>query len=151
MNAVTNEGVEWYLPISNFQDGAQTFMVDVNGPEEPNVIGEDRFEYIIQSGSAVAEEEENTVVNAATEAPPAIVQEKTVDENAIPEANDDRESMDEFSILVSPMLAQGLQTLVGAGGGKVNGQYVLMAVPKPGYKCSWFTKQVTVNKAGRRD
>ena len=147
VNAVTNEGVEWYLPISNFQDGAQTVMVDVNGPEEPNAIGEDRFEYIIQPGSAVAEEEENTVVAAATEAPPAIVQEKTVDENAIPDANDDRKPMKEYTISVSPMPAEGLQTLVGAGGGKVNGQYVLMAVPKPGYKCSWFTKQVTIKDA----
>ncbi|MBR5555771.1 hypothetical protein IKU74_07160 [bacterium] len=147
VNAVTNEGVEWYLPINNFQGGAQTLMVDVNGPEEPNVIGEDRFEYIIQPGSAVAEEEENTVVAATTEAPPTLVQEKTVDENAIPDANDDRAPMTEYTISVSPMPSQGLQTLVGAGGGKVNGQYVLMAVPKPGYKCSWFTKQVTVKDA----
>ena len=62
------EGIDWYLPITDFSDGPATITVDVNGGEGPNELGEDRFEYTVQPGQKT--EVVETHFNPPTVAPP---------------------------------------------------------------------------------
>lgn len=143
LTATTAEGIEWYLPISDFQNGAQVLMIDANGPEEPNVVGEDRFEYYIQPGFT-SEGYENTIVTSASELPPELA--RGADFSNL-KAPDPRETLKTYKIEVKNKPAVGLQAVIGEGPNKVNGQYVLNAIPAPGYKCSWFTKHVTIKNS----
>ena len=137
------EGVDWYLPISNFRNGSETLMVDVNGGEEPNELGEDRFEYQIQPGFKVPTIEVTHYENA-TERP----DDKATVGNVVKPDHEDKAGLGKYNIACT---GDGHATILGVGSGKVNGNYTLVAIPKPGYKCNWFTRQVTVKDADVTD
>ena len=137
------EGVDWYLPISNFRNGSETLMVDVNGGEEPNELGEDRFEYQIQPGFKVPTIEVTHYENA-TERP----DNKATVGNVVKPDHEDKAGLGKYNIACT---GDGHATILGVGSGKVNGNYTLVAIPKPGYKCNWFTRQVTVKDADVTD
>lgn len=136
LSATTTEGIEWYLPISNFQNGAEIIMVDVNGQDGPNVIGEDRFEYKVMPGFHI--QKEIPTLKPKSESPGA---KPTTGSPVNTEANDTRPVLKEYTIRCNHPSGA---SVIGDGGGKVPGQYVVMAIPQPGYKCSWFTQQVTI-------
>ena len=133
----SEDGIDWYLPVSDFKSGAETIMVDLNGSEGPNIVGEDRFEYKVQPGFKIPKKEidESTISVTPTaptkedpdkgEKPPIVI----------------KESQAKYSISCT---VHGGGQIFGTGDNKVNGNYTLVAVPNPGYKCDWFTKQVTV-------
>ena len=137
------EGVDWYLPISNFRNGSETLMVDVNGGEAPNELGEDRFEYQIQPGFKVPTIEVTHYENA-TERP----DDKATVGNVVKPDHEDKAGLGKYNIACT---GDGHATILGVGSGKVNGNYTLVAIPKPGYKCNWFTRQVTVKDADVTD
>ena len=142
-SATSIEGIDWYLPISEFKNGPETLIVDVNSNELPNCIYDedtcprpDRFEYLIQPGEKIPVKE--VQYYEATGAPPAI---ETVEDTGKTPEQAPRPGKDAHSINCSAANA----TVYGAGGGKIDGNYMLVAVPKRGYKCNWFTKQITVD------
>ncbi|PWL80426.1 hypothetical protein DBY21_02075, partial [Candidatus Gastranaerophilales bacterium] len=57
VSVTSSEGIDWYLPISDFKNGSETILVDVNGSELPNELGTDRFEYKVKPGLKVEVEE----------------------------------------------------------------------------------------------
>ena len=130
------EGISWYLPISDFRNGAETLLVDVNGSEGPNEIGEDQFEYQVQPGFKVPTIE---VTHYDTE---------TARPAAKPSVGDvEKPESEKKAALTKHTIACGNAahaTILGQGSDKVNGTYTLVAIPEKGYKCNWFTRQVTV-------
>ena len=142
VSVTSAEGMDWYLPMSMFRNGEERIMVDLNGAEEPNRLGEDRFEYTLKPG----EKREVTapVFYAATGAPPAKPAQPAAP--AGPE-KDGRTAQNWYSITCNG----GGATIYGTGSNKVNGTYTLVAVPNKGYKCNWFVKQVTVRNANVTD
>ena len=135
------EGIDWYLPITDFSDGPATITVDVNGGEGPNELGEDRFEYTVQPGQKT--EVVETHFNPPTVAPPAKPGQEA--EPGGPE-KDNRTAQNVYSIFCG-----GGVTVLGSGGGKVNGTYTLIAIPPKGKTCNWLTRQVTVKDADVTD
>ena len=53
----SEDGIDWYLPVSDFKGGSETIMIDVNGSAGPNAIGEDRYEYKVQPGFKIPKKE----------------------------------------------------------------------------------------------
>ena len=136
VNATSIEGMDWYLPISDFQNGPETLIVDVNSGEGPNELGKDQFEYQIQPGQKVPVKE--VQYYAPPEAP---------DDHAMPEGDIDPTQKKKLPGLNEHSISCGNvpgATILGQGEGKVNGNYMLVAIPNKGYRCDWFTKQVTV-------
>lgn len=137
------EGISWYLPISDFRNGAETLLVDVNGSEGPNEIGEDQFEYQVQPGFKVPTIE---VTHYDTE---------TARPAAKPSVGDvEKPESEKKAALTKHTIACGNAshaTILGQGSDKVNGTYTLVAIPEKGYKCNWFTRQVTVKDDDVRD
>lgn len=137
------EGISWYLPISDFRNGAETLLVDVNGSEGPNKIGEDQFEYQVQPGFKVPTIE---VTHYDTE---------TARPAAKPSVGDvEKPESEKKAALTKHTIACGNAahaTILGQGSDKVNGTYTLVAIPEKGYKCNWFTRQVTVKDDDVRD
>ena len=133
------EGVDWYLPISNFRGGAETLMVDVNGGEGPNELGVDRFEYQIQPGFKVPKIEV-THYETVTERP---TEKEAVGDISKPEF-EEKAGLKKYNISCGAVTNA---RILGVGSDKVNGNYTLVAIPNPGYKCNWFTRQVTVKDA----
>ena len=134
--------MDWYLPISDFKNGSETIVVDVNGSELPNELGTDRFEYKVKPGLKV--EVEEPTFYAPTGAPPS----KPAQE-AAPNGSDkdNRTAQNVYSIVCGG----GGATIYGEGPNKVNGTYTLVAVPNKGYKCNWFIHQVTVKDSDVTD
>ena len=142
-SATSIEGIDWYLPISDFKGGPETLIADVNSSDLPNCTYDentcprpDRFEYLIQPGEKIPVKE--VEYYEATGAPPAI---ETVEDTGKTPEQDPRPGKQAYTINCS---ASGA-TVYGAGGGKIDGNYMLVAVPNFNYKCNWFTKQVTVD------
>ena len=142
----TNDGMDWYLPISEFKESEyERIKVDVNGSKGPNCSynestckDPDQFIYKIRKGEKVYKtgtqyyEETNgpsghTVASATNN----IVEEEKTGEKT-------------YSITCS---ISGPGTVYGTGSNKPNGTYHLVAIPQPGYKGNWFTKNVTVKNA----
>ena len=145
LSFTSEDGIDWYLPVSDFKDGAETLTVDVNGSEGPNLVGEDRFEYKIQPGFKIPKKEiDKTTITDTPEAPRK--ESPTGGQTVNPET---KPSQPKYTI--SCEVTGGEAGILGAGGNKVNGNYTLVAVPEPGYKCNWFTKQVTVKGADVTD
>ena len=131
--------MDWYLPISDFQNGPETLIVDVNGGEGPNELGKDQFEYQIQPGQKIPVKE---IQYYEKTQPP--------NDHAMPEGDIDPTQGEKLPGLQKYKINCGTPegaTIYGAGDGKVNGNYMLIALPDKGYKCSWFTKQVTIKDA----
>ena len=136
VNATSIEGMDWYLPISDFQNGPETLIVDVNSGEGPNELGKDQFEYQIQPGQKVP------VKEVQYYAPPEAPDDHAMPEGDIdPTQNKKLPGLEEHSISCGNVTGA---TILGQGDGKVNGNYMLIAIPQKGYSCSWFTKQVTI-------
>ena len=142
-SATSIEGIDWYLPISDFKEGPETLIADVNSSDLPNCTYDenscprpDRFEYLIQPGERIPVKE--VEYYEATGAPPAI---ETVEDTGKTPEQEPRPGKQAYTINCS---ASGA-TVYGAGGGKIDGNYMLVAVPNFNYKCNWFTKQVTVD------
>ncbi len=140
LTAVSVEGIHWYLPITSFQNGAATLTVDLNGDEEPNQKGKDQFEYTVMPG--LKYEPKLIPALAGTGTPPP---EDNRDESATPPENDPRPAGGLYTISCSGSSQPAI--FIGAGSGKPNGNYQLVAIPRKGQKCSWFTKQVTIKDA----
>lgn len=134
----SEDGIDWYLPVSDFKGGSETIMIDVNGSAGPNAIGEDRYEYKVQPGFKIPKKEIDE--GAITNTPAAPVKEDP-SAGVIP-TGETKTSQAKYSINCNVL--GGEASILGAGDNKVNGNYTLVAVPKAGYKCNWFTKQVTV-------
>ena len=141
----SEDGIDWYLPVSDFKNGAETIMVDVNGGAGPNEIGEDQFEYKVQPGFKIPKKEipADVATSVTPDAPAAPTGTGTVQKPDVEE----KPSQAVYSI---DCQASGA-VIYGTGGNKVNGNYTLVAVPEPGFKCNWFTKQVTVKDANVGD
>ena len=134
----SEDGIDWYLPVSDFKNGSETIMIDVNGSEGPDEVGKDRFEYKVQPGFKIPKKEINEAEIGTTPAAPV----KEDPEAGVIPAGETKTSQAKYSINCA--VIGGEADILGAGGNKVNGNYTLVAVPKAGYKCNWFTKQVTV-------
>ena len=148
LSFTSEDGIDWYLPVSDFKDGAETLTVDVNGSEGPNLVGEDRFEYKIQPGFKIPKKEiDKTTITDTPDAPRK--ESPTGGQTVNPET---KPSQPKYTISCEVTGgSEGLNKLLGDGGNKVNGNYTLVAVPKAGWKCNWFTKQVTVKGADVTD
>ena len=147
ISATSAEGIDWYIPISDFKNGAETLIADVNGVEGPNCTYSencpkpDRFEYKIEGGTKVPVKE--VQYYAATGNPPAhggAGGDKASTSN-------DRPGLERYAISCQGAGGGSVTgaTIYGQGDGKINGNYILVAIPDPGYRCSWFTHQVTVD------
>lgn len=143
------EGIDWYLPISNFQT-RQIIKVDVNGDKRPNCSYDavtckrpDQFLYQVQPG---IKRMANTAVNFdKTPAPPV---KPLMPGEPGGDFNDPRTAQKWYSISCRVF---GNGTVYGVGSNKPNGHYQLVAIPALGYKGDWFTKNVTVNNADVTD
>ena len=147
ISATSAEGIDWYIPISDFKNGAETLIADVNGVEGPNCTYSencpkpDRFEYKIEGGTKVPVKE--VQYYAATGNPPphgGAGGDKAATSN-------DRPGLERYAISCQGAGGGSVTgaTIYGQGDGKINGNYILVAIPDPGYRCSWFTHQVTVD------
>lgn len=123
------EGMDWYLPISNF-DGTNPYeiiKVDVNGDKEPNCLYDkesckhpDTFLYYVRPDGKVFD------------TPP-----------------DDFQNM--YNIIVN---VEGSATYNCDGGsclGKAPGSYKIKVTPSAGWTCDWIEKSVTLVDADYRD
>lgn len=149
VSVTSSEGMDFYLPISDFNGGTQTITVDVNGSEGPNCLDKsgcsspDRFVFKVIPGTRVPAD--TAGIYGPTALPPA----KGI-QPAAPDgpANDSRTAQNVYSISCGSVSGA---TIYGQGANKVNGNYTLVAIPKKGYKCDWFIHQVTVNDADVKD
>lgn len=131
------EGIDWYLPISDFKDvDFASIVVDVNGDKKPNSFGKDQYEYKIRSGDKVPV---RVIANLEPTAPPGARPGMPPPTNSNPE--DPRTGQNWWCISCS---VSGPGAVFGLGCNKPNGHYQLVAIPSLGYKGSWFTKNVTV-------
>jgi len=145
-SATTMEGMEWYLPITNFQSGSATIKVDINGNQlnggkGPDAPGEDILEFKVNPGFHV-EPKVKPDANAAgrIEAPP------TLDLDGGGESPESKED-ERKKLSTTCILVRGSTTganVIGTGCDKVPGEYVVVAIPNPGWKCDWFTQHVTI-------
>ncbi len=142
VSVTSQEGMDWYLPISDFKTGSETILVDVNGSDLPNELGTDRFEYKVKPGLKV--EVEEPTFYAPTGAPPS---KGTGGGAPSGPDKDNRTAQNVYSIVCGG----GGATIYGEGSNKVNGTYTLVAVPNKGYKCNWFIHQVTVKDSDVTD
>ena len=56
----TSDGVDWYLPVTDFSDGYATIIVDVNGPDGQNCLegicdNPDRFLYFVRANGTLTD------------------------------------------------------------------------------------------------
>ena len=135
--------MDWYLPISDFKNGSETILVDVNGSDLPNELGTDRFEYKVKPGLKV--EVEEPTFYAPTGAPPS---KGTGGGAPAGPDKDNRTAQNVYSIVCG---AGSGATIYGEGSNKVNGTYTLVAVPNKGKACNWFIHQVTVKDSDVTD
>ena len=135
--------MDWYLPISDFKNGSETIVVDVNGSDLPNELGTDRFEYKVKPGLKV--EVEEPTFYAPTGAPPS---KGTGGGAPAGPDKDNRTAQNVYSIVCGP---DSGATIYGEGSNKVNGTYTLVAVPNKGKACNWFIHQVTVKDSDVTD
>lgn len=148
VSVTSSEGMDFYLPISNFDGGAQTITVDVNGAEGPNCLDKsgcsspDRFVFKVLPGTRVPADKVGFY--GPTALPPAKDMQPAAPDGP---AKDSRTAQNVYEISCGGSGA----TIYGEGGNKVNGTYTLVAVPKKGYKCNWFIHQVTVKDADVTD
>ena len=142
VSVTSQEGMDWYLPISDFKTGSETILVDVNGSDLPNELGTDRFEYKVKPGLKV--EVEEPTFYAPTGAPPS---KGTGGGAPSGPDKDNRTAQNVYGIYCDGSGA----TIYGQGPNKVNGTYTLVAVPNKGYKCNWFIHQVTVKDSDVTD
>jgi len=142
VSVTSQEGIDWYLPISDFKTGSETILVDVNGSDLPNELGTDRFEYKVKPGLKV--EVEEPTFYAPTGAPPS---KGTGGGAPSGPDKDNRTAQNVYGIYCDGSGA----TIYGQGPNKVNGTYTLVAVPNKGYKCNWFIHQVTVKDSDVTD
>ena len=148
VSVTSSEGMDFYLPISDFNGGTQTITVDVNGSEGPNCLDKsgcsspDRFVFKVIPGTRVPAD--TAGIYGPTALPPA----KGI-QPAAPDGpeKDSRTAQNVYEISCGGSGA----TIYGEGGNKVNGTYTLVAVPNKGYKCNWFIHQVTVKDADVTD
>ncbi len=147
-SVTSSEGMDFYLPISSF-DGPQVISVDVNGEEGPNCLDKsgcknpDRFNFQVIPGKRITVNKVGFL--GKTPAPP--VKPAQQDAPKGPD-KDSRTAQKMYSISCG---ASSGASIYGQGANKVNGTYTLVAVPQKGYKCSWFTKQVTIKDANVTD
>lgn len=148
VSVTSSEGMDFYLPITNFDGGAQTITVDVNGAEGPNCLDKsgcsspDRFVFKVLPGTRVPADKVGFY--GPTALPPAKDMQPAAPDGP---AKDSRTAQNVYEISCGGSGA----TIYGEGGNKVNGTYTLVAVPKKGYKCNWFIHQVTVKDADVTD
>lgn len=138
------EGIDWYLPVSDFAgDDFEIIKVDVNGAKKPNCLYDkdnckrpDQFKYQVRKGTKVPVRE---VQDFGATAPPKARE----DMGAAPDsgANDPRTAQRWWGIYCT---VKGPGNVYGTGDKKPNGHYQLVAIASPGYKGSWFTKNVTI-------
>lgn len=149
VSVTSSEGMDFYLPISNFDGGAQTITVDVNGAEGPNCLDKsgcsspDRFVFKVLPGTRVPADKVGFY--GPTALPPAKDMQPAAPDGP---AKDSRTAQNVYSISCGSVSGA---TIYGQGANKVNGTYTLVAVPKKGYKCNWFIHQVTVKDADVTD
>ena len=148
-SATSIEGIDWYLPISDFQNGPEIIIADVNGGEGPNCVYDenncprpDRFEYMVEPGVKLAVRQ----VEHFDQTPDPDLHEG-VGEDKLAESGE-RPGINEYSITCNNVTGA---TVYGGGPGKVNGNYILVAIPSRGYSCNWFTHQVTVKDGNVED
>ena len=153
LSVTSIEGIDWYLPVSDFRDNDEVLIADVNGETGPNCQESDncprpdRFVYKIKRG--IARKTTKKEYYDPTTPPPAHTGPaggKDVEQNKRP-------GLKQYSIMCygpgkKPVTGA---TILGVGAGKVNGNYMLVAIPNAGYSCSWFTQQVTVKDANVDD
>jgi len=149
VSVTSSEGMDFYLPISNFDGGAQTITVDVNGAEGPNCLDKsgcsspDRFVFKVLPGTRVPADKVGFY--GPTALPPAKDMQPAAPDGP---AKDSRTAQNVYSISCGSVSGA---TIYGQGANKVNGNYTLVAIPKKGYKCDWFIHQVTVKDADVKD
>ncbi len=133
LSFTSNDGFDWFLPVSNFQDGYAPLTVDVNGPEKPNCLASstckkpDRFKYYIRSNGTV-----------------------TLDEPSVDSGNS-------YAISVSLFCTDNEENPSECGSVSISGgsftnltagnTYTLTAAPASGYYTNWKdnTKNVKIN------
>lgn len=150
--ATSIEGIDWYLPISYFSDNDyEIIKVDVNGEEKPNCLYNennckhpDQFEYKVPRG--LKTERQAVIPNLEpTLAPPARPVQPPAPNS---DTKDPRPALKTYTI---DCHSDGKAQIFGEGANKINGNYQLVAIPRMGYKCNWFTRQVTIKDADITD
>ena len=142
------DGVDWYLPVTNFQNGAAEIMVDVNGDELPNCLDgatdcskPDRFLYYVKAdGGITYDKPENVVKNKFK----ITVNVSTVgcggdDENECPEGTDGG-SYKLATLSNSGVVGSWSPEKTGTSSINnldSNTRYIIKANPKSGYYVDW--------------
>lgn len=147
------DGVDWYLPVTDFQKGAAEIMVDVNGDELPNCLDgatgcskPDRFLYYVKAdGGITYDKPENVVKNKFK----ITVNVSTVgcggdDENECPEGTDGG-SYKLATLSNSGVVGSWSPEKTGTSSINnldSNTRYIIKANPKSGYYVDWTTDPV---------